>query len=282
VSLMFFDVSVHFDRTWGGAAGPVSVPDPLAALVAALADRSGWSGLAAPGVGAAISPVAAPSDAGDAVLLDPAGALRITQRAVPLDQPVTRFGGVSLGRTVSFSVDSLTAFGQPAAASGPATEEFAAAQFLDFTDAEKLSLPSFSRFDAGVELGASAVGLGQSGRTRAVLTPVVYDTTVIDTQQAPPPGGSYRPGLAAVLALNGSVDHPAPGLGRYAPAPGTPPRVTLPADQWVVASTTDLGRRADIPNDGTKLGAHLALQRYLSANPGDAGGLQIVLANEAG
>ena len=281
VSLLFFDVSVHFDKTWGTAAGPVSVPDPLAALVAALADRAGWSGQAAPGVRAAITPAAAPSDAGDAVLLNPAGALRIAQRAVPLDQPITRFGGVSLGRTVSFSVDSLTAFGQPAAAPGTATEEFAAAQFLDFTDAEKLSLPSFSRFDAGVDVGASAVDLGNSGRTRAVLTPVGYDTTIIDTQQAPP-GGPYRPGLAAVLALNGSVDRPAPGLGRYAPALGTPPRVTLADDQWVVASTTDLGRRADITSDGTKLGAYLALQRYLSANPGDAGGLQIVLANEAG
>ena len=282
VSLLFFDVSVHFDKTWGGVAGPVSVPDPLAALVAALGDRSGWSGQAAPRVRAAITPAAAPADAGEAVLLDPAGALRIAQRAVPLDQPITRFGGVSLGRTVSFSVDSLTAFGHPAAAPGTATEEFAAAQFLDFTDAEKLSLPSFSRFDAGVELGASAVDLGQSGRTRAVVTPIGYDTTIIDTQQAPPPDGPYRPSLAAVLALNGSVDRPAPGLGRYAPAPGTPPRVTLAADQWVVASTTDLGQRADIPSDGTKLGAHLALQRYLSANLGDAGGLQIVLANEAG
>jgi hypothetical protein len=282
LSLLFFDVSVHFDKTWGGSAGPVSVPDPLAALVAALADRSGWSAQAAPGVRAAITPVAAPADAGAAVLLDPAGALRIAQRAVPLDHPVTRFGGVSLGRTVSFSVDSLTAFGQPAAASGTATEEFAAAQFLDFTDAEKLSLPSFSRFDAGVDIGASAVDLGHSARPRSVLTPVAYDTTVIDTRPPPPPDPSYRPGLAAVLALNGTVDRLAPGLGRYAPAPGTPPRVTLAADQWVVASTTDLGRRADIASDGTKLGAHLALQRYLSANPGDAGGLQIVMANEAG
>jgi hypothetical protein len=58
--------------------------------------------------------------------------------------------------------------------------------------------------------------------------------------------------------------------------------VALAADQWVVASTTDLTHRADIASDGTKLGAHLALQRHLSANPSDAGGLQIVLASEAG
>ncbi len=99
------------------------------------------------------------------------------------------------------------------------------------------------------------------------------------THPTPPP---YRLGLAAALALNGSVGRLAPGLDRYAPAPGTPPRVALAADQWVVASTTDLGRRADIASDGTKLGAHLALQQYLAANPVEAGGLQIVLASEAG
>ena len=64
--------------------------------------------------------------------------------------------------------------------------------------------------------------------------------------------------------------------------PGTPPRVTLAADQWVVAGTADLAHRADITSDGTKLGAHLALQRYLAANPGETGNLQIVLASEAG
>ena len=49
LSLLFFDVSVHFDKTWGSAAGPAALPDPLAALTGALADRSGWSGLPTPG-----------------------------------------------------------------------------------------------------------------------------------------------------------------------------------------------------------------------------------------
>ena len=278
LSLLFFDVSVHFDKTWGDSAGPAALPDPLTALTAALADRSAWSGLAAPGVRAAISPVGTPSDAGNAVLLDPAGGLRIAQRAVPLDQPITRFGGVSLGRTATFSVAPPAASGPPSAT----TEEFAPAQFLDLTDAEKLSLPSFSRFNAGVEVGTNAVSLGQTtGRSQAVLTKIAYDTKIIDSIPAADPP-DYRLGLAEALTLNGGIGRLAPGLGRYAPAPGTPPRVTLAADQWVVASTADLAHQADITSDGTKLGAHLALQRYLAANPGETGGLQIVLASEAG
>ena len=189
-------------------------------------------------------------------------------------------------------MDSLTAFGpgrvtehDDGRVTGTTTEEFAPAQFLDLTDAEKLSLPSFSRFDAGVELGVGAVDLGHgSGRSRAVLTPIAYDTTIIDSTSALAHASrpAYRLGLDAALALNGSIGRLAPGLGRYAPAPGTPPRVTLAADQWVVASTADLGHRADITSDGTKLGAHLAIQQYLAASPGEAGGLQIVLASEAG
>ena len=87
-----------------------------------------------------------------AVLLDPAGALRIAQRVVPLDQPITRFGGAPLGPHGQLSLGPLSAFGN-ATPRARRREEFAPAQFLDLTDAEKLSLPSFSRFDAGVELG---------------------------------------------------------------------------------------------------------------------------------
>jgi len=281
LSLLFFDVSVHFDKTWGSDAGQVSVPDPMPTLIAAFADRSSWSGLVAPGVNAAISPVGTPSDAGGAVLIDPASALRIAQRAIPLDQPITRFGGTSLGRTVSFSVDSITVFGNPIAASKTTTEEFAPAQFLDLTDAEKLSLPSFSRFDAGVVVGADAVDLGESARTRAVVTPITYITTTIDSRPTHPPKTTYIPTVAAVLGLNSSAAGPTPGLSRYRPVPGTPPRVMLASDRWIVAGTSDLAARADISSDGSKLGTHLALQHYLATNPAETGTLQIVLTQEA-
>jgi hypothetical protein len=280
LSLLFFDVTVHFNKTWGSTAAALPAGDPLPALTAALADRSSWSGALPPGVRAAITPVGSPADAGEAVLLDPAGTLRISQRVVPLDQSITRFAGTPLGQPATFTLDSITAFGTPATPSGTTSEEFAPAQFLDLTDAEKLSLPSFSSFDAGVQLAGDAIDLGHSARTRAVITPITYITTTIDSRPAPPKR-TYIPTVTAVLALNDSADSPAPGLGRYRPAPGTPLRVTLAPDEWTIATTSDLTVRTDIPTDGSKLNAHLALKQHLAVNASDAGALQVVLRAEA-
>ena len=48
-----------------------------------------------------------------------------------------------------------------------------------------------------------------------------------------------------------------------------------------MAGTADLELRADVAADGSKLGAKLALDAYLAANPGAAGQLQVVLTEEA-
>ena len=43
LSLLFFDVTVHFDKTWGSTAAALPLPDPLSAVLAALADRRSWT-----------------------------------------------------------------------------------------------------------------------------------------------------------------------------------------------------------------------------------------------
>jgi uncharacterized protein DUF6603 len=280
LSLLFFDVTVHFDKTWGTTAAALPAPDPLPALIAALADRSSWSGALPPTVRAAITPAGSPADAGDAVLLDPAATLRISQRVVPLDQPITRFAGTSLGQPETLTLNSLTAFGDATTPSGLTSEEFAPAQFLDLTDAEKLSLPSFSAFDSGVEVGGDATDLGKSSRTRAVITPISYVTTTLDSRVAPVPKSTYRPSLTTVLALGDSASSPQPGLGRYHPPPDTQPLVTLSPDRWTITNT-DLTIQTDIPCNGSKLDAHLALNQYLATHPDDPADLQIVLTQEA-
>jgi hypothetical protein len=280
ISLLFFDLSVSFDKTWGSAVAAAPPPDPLPAVTAALAQPSGWSSVLPPAVRAVVTAAEAPTDAAGAILLDPAGDLRIAQRAAPLGQAITRFGGVPLSRTLQLSIDALSVLGTAVSQPATATEEFAPAQFLDLPDADKLSLPSFSRFSAGVEVGG-AVDLGTGPRTRAVLTGLTYDTTVLDTQPAPKQVTHYVPTGLALLAMNDSAQRAQPGGRRYAPAPGTRPLVTLAPDRWVVAGTAALDPTAGVAGDGTKLGTLLALREHLAANPAQVGQLQVVLAGEA-
>jgi hypothetical protein len=293
LSLFLFDVSVHFDKTFGPSAGGVSLPDPLSLLLAAFASQSSFQSVLPASVRAIVSVAAAAADANGALLLEPAGTLRIAQRVLPFGQPLTRFGGAPLGRTVQFTMDGVTAFTttfQPPPTAteefAPAqyfefsSEEFAPAQYFEFSDAEKLSLPSFSKFDAGVEIAGDAIDLGSSGRSRAVVKPFTYDTTIFDGVSQRP-GEDYTLGAGALQAMNGRVMAQPTGLGRYALPAGTPSRVTLAPDRWVIAGVNDLALRPDIGSDGSKVGAQLALKRFLAANADQRGQLQVVMFEEA-
>jgi hypothetical protein len=82
------------------------------------------------------------------------------------------------------------------------------------------------------------------------------------------------------LTMSSSATPPGRGLDRYAPPVGARTRVDLEPDHWVVAGVTDLALRGDIAADGTKLGAQIALQRFLADNPEQRGNLQIVMVEE--
>jgi hypothetical protein len=177
-------------------------------------------------------------------------------------------------------MDSVTAFTTTFKQPPTTTEEFAPAQYFEFSDAEKLSLPSFSKFDAGVEIAGDATDIGSGSPKHAVVTQLTYDTTILDSVSQRP-GKSYVLGAGALQAMNGRVMPQPAGLARYAPPAGTPSRVTLAPDRWVIAGANDLVLRSDITSDGSKLGAQLALNRFLAANAGQRGQLQIVLREEA-
>jgi hypothetical protein len=111
-----------------------------------------------------------------------------------------------------------------------------------------------------------------------VVTAFTYDTTIFDSVSKPK---DYQLGISALLAMNGRAMAQPTGLGRYAPPAGTPSRVRLAPDRWVIAGANDLALRPDVGSDGSKVGAQLALKRFLVANPDQRGQLQVVMFEEA-
>jgi hypothetical protein len=269
VSFLFFDVSVHVDKQWGDTATALPAPDPTPLVIAALQDPSAWTSLASAFIHAVITAAPAPTDAGGALLLDPAGGVRITQSVAPLGQAITRFAGTPLGSPVTLNIDSANLSG--ASSSTDATAEFALAQFVEMTDDQKLSLPSFQPLNAGIDIGGDGLDLGQSGRPRSVATSLAYETTVIDSAAQQRPGASYVLSWESQLAMHARV------VAFAVP----PPLVTLATEQYIVAGSADLKARPDVASDGTKRGALAALNAYVHANPTSRGQLQIVLASEA-
>src|SRR5258708_13495190 len=63
LSLLFFDISVHFDKQWGDTADALPADDPTPAVSAALKDPSAWSSKLPATAPAAITAVSSPPDA---------------------------------------------------------------------------------------------------------------------------------------------------------------------------------------------------------------------------
>ena len=86
---------------------------------------------------------------GDALVLHPFGALEISQKIVPLNIAIQRIGASRPDRGSVFRI-AAAQINSANVATTASTEQFAPAQFFDMDDAEKLSRPSFARYDAGI------------------------------------------------------------------------------------------------------------------------------------
>src|SRR5207248_6919322 len=137
------------------------------------------------------------------------GGLTLHERVVPFDRTIDKFGEAPLASPVRFSITAVAA-GSLAFAGGalaPVTDQFAAAQFEQLSDAEQLSRPSFEPMNAGVAIASGDLAFG-SVRGRAYH----YATQVVDTPDAPAR-------IAGIYSLAGAAQQAALRHGPAAKAP---------------------------------------------------------------
>ncbi len=283
ISLWLLDVSVSFDHRFGGDSeieAPAVDPTPL--LLAALGDARNWSGTMPPASWRAVS-VATPASTADSdVLIDPVGGVMVRERVLPLNRRITRFGDAIPAGPGRYDVTGATLGGDDTDWT-PVQEAFAPAQFEQLSDADKLSLPSFARMDAGVALAATALDAGP-----ALDTDLVYETRIVDRPWAGAVAPSYPLPLrnqTAMLASGAAARAPfrtsgaqkfvAPGA-RTGGAP-----VRFDDEPYVIAGVDDLTVRADFGASLSHNDAFSVLARHLELHPEDRGALQVVPRAEA-
>ncbi len=164
-------ISVRFDETFGEARittlPPIRVLD---LLIEAINKRGNWSA-----VSRGVSPLVATRDLGpkSGEVIHPMGALAVSQKIVPLKLPLNRFGARRLEGGNIFSIGPMsTPTGSIAVV--PVEDQFAPGQFIDMSDAEKLSRRSFEPFEAGVEAQSSAAPQADFVRNIVVEHEVIY------------------------------------------------------------------------------------------------------------
>jgi hypothetical protein len=159
------DFSVHIDEHWGTDRDTpqitVNVASQLAKEIAKIAN---WSAQLPRGGDSFLS--LADIKAGTDVLAHPLGTLVFQQKLVPFGLRMAKASGSHIEGANEFfdGALQLTQDGQsvPAALQAEARSDFfAAAQFLEMSQDEKLAKPSFESFTAGYELGDDNYEIGE-------------------------------------------------------------------------------------------------------------------------
>ncbi|HET6625081.1 MAG TPA: DUF6603 domain-containing protein [Nocardioidaceae bacterium] len=165
-SILWWDVEIDFDESWGSAPGVEAERISAAALLRAeLSDPSRL--LPGPPVGGNALVTLAEAPAGLA-LAHPLGLVTIAQKAVPMDVQIDRIGTKLLHEgTPTFTIDSVTVGGDPTSAREPVTDHFARGQFMELTEQQKLEGRSFETFTSGVRIGTTDYTVGSAGSTVA-------------------------------------------------------------------------------------------------------------------
>jgi hypothetical protein len=279
ISILFFEISVHVSVTWGDSRQVEAPPvDAWPPLQAAIQNLQNWSGSLPSGIPSPVT-LATPKPDPAQIYVDPNGVLTLRERVLPLNQTLTKFGEAVPGPQTAFSLDDVQLGGQSVGFS-LVTDKFAPAQFEQMSDQDKLSRPSFDDGIAGFSVGAGQLAFGQQ-----FGLDLQYADIYVDDLHAPRIKTVFRPRVLQQIAWAGGNAAAASALrtaamGKYAPPAAAAPLVTLGAEQFVVASTTDLAQRGDITPPVSKGAAYRALAGHLANNPNESGQLQVVPLHE--
>src|SRR5205085_2091990 len=144
-TILFFDISIDFDVTWGDDA-PSQIEqtvDVLPLIKTALDDDRNWTATFPANTHPTVTlkQIEQPTDS---LVLHPFGVLAVIQKIAPLGVEINKFGN---RRPSGASKFELT-FG--AGGTTEVREEFAMANFLKLNDSDKLSRKSFEQLRSGL------------------------------------------------------------------------------------------------------------------------------------
>ncbi len=248
IDLWLFSIGGTIDHTFGADRPPAALPavDPLPPLVAALKEPGNWS------TDLAGAPTLVTLRRRDGVFVHPLARIGVRQTVVPLSIRIARFGGGTVAGAARYDITSATVGGRPATQT-TLNEQFAAAEFLDLSDDEKLARPSFEAMPAGVSLGSGDVTFG----SQTAVSEMDFDRRI---DGAPPSGGTLSGTLATFAAAFGAA---ARSPLREPDTDGQ--SLAVGVERFVVASTDDLAPTTI--GTGSFAAARQALDAHLATNP---------------
>lgn len=280
LQILFFSISVSFHVRFGEERRDLlPTIDTIAPITAALNNLANWSAPLPTDTERIVSFAKADEKV---LLLHPMGALRVDQKVVPLGMQITMFGSAAPANADRFDIKSASLNGS-AEATTPVPDYFAMGQFLQLSDSDKLTAPSYEPRQAGVTIGDP-----NPQAPNAVDLEVHYETTLIDDVVLPSrPGKIYFMAAKFQLAVNryGAGSQSAvrgTGILKYS-EPGQTSPIKNQDPGYVITTTDDMTIQDGLtgPSGTTRSNAVEILRNHLFEHPEDRGRLQIMPVHEA-
>lgn len=281
--ILWWDVTFRVDHTLvAGDPPPLPAPvDVLPLLLAALSTPANWVPRLPGGPRQLVTLRSRPDNPAEAQL-HPLGALTVKQAVVPLNLDITRFGQAAPAGARRFDIRRVTLGGQDQPPT-IARDFFAPAQFLELSDADKLSQPSFEQLPAGVDIVLGDLAFDPAA---SLLTPAIQFETKILGQDSPAGGPAPQPppytlGIAqlaqqARFGAAANSDLRRSGSAKYR---SVVDKHRLVKEGWSLVAEDDLAVQAAAGTDGRPLSyaeAAQALGRQRGADAAKAAGLTIL------
>jgi hypothetical protein len=175
LTILFFSVDIGIEFTWGDSRNTTLPPVAVMPLLTAeLNKQSNWRALPPTSSNLFVS-LRKLDEADVGFVLHPVGKLQVSQRLVPLDLTLDKFGNQQPTDSNRFS---LTVSSAGLTKTRNLQEQFAPAQFINTDDAGKLSQPAYVPQHSGLELAVTGIAYASG---TAITRIVRYDLTIIDT-----------------------------------------------------------------------------------------------------
>jgi hypothetical protein len=173
ISLLFFDISVDFSKTWGERKETTLPPITIMPLLKGEFEKlENWQAVVPAANNLLVS--LREIEAGEDLVLHPVGTLKISQRAVPLQLKLDKLGTQKPADNNYFDIDIS---GDDFEVIGEVLEAHATAQTKNVSDKQKLSLPPYCDEKGGIELSVKGEQLKTSSAIKRVVR---YEEIIID------------------------------------------------------------------------------------------------------
>jgi hypothetical protein len=276
ISFFFFSFDVDVDVTFGERRAETLPPiEVLPLLRAELEKLDSWRAT----LPASARLFVSLRDLGDAglLVLHPVGTLEISQRFVPLNLTLDKVGNQKPSdvRRVGAGIQAGAL-----AVKGATREKFAAAQYRNMSDTQKLSAPAYEPLDSGIRLGSS----GESWATGTLAQRNVrYETIIIDTafQRARNRFIKLRDGLFVHFRRGAAVSRAEVSLANEQRMQPFASKITVTEDQFTVALQANNQAYAAAASFGSYAEAEAHLTEVARQDPSLAEGLHVIPAAES-